>query len=58
MTTKHKYENVQISVKKKWQLPTGHKENRSYNSCTIDTRPKRMRTRQAQKNFVMREYND
>lgn len=56
MTAKHKYENVQINVKKKWQLPTGHKENRSYNSCTIDTRPKRMRTRQSERNFVMREY--
>ena len=56
MTAKHKYENVQIEIKKRWQLPTGDKENRSYNSCTIDQRHKRMRTRQAQKNFVMREY--
>lgn len=56
MTAKHRYENIQISVKKKWKLPTGHKENKSYNSCTIDTRPKRMRTRQAKNNFVMKEY--
>lgn len=57
MTAKHKYENIQITVRKRWEVPTGHKENKSYNSCTIDNRPKRMRTDRL-KNFVMGEYHD
>ena len=56
MTAKHKYENVQITVKKKWELPTGHKENRCYNSCEMDNRPKRLRTRSARNKFAMRDY--
>jgi len=56
VTAKHKYENVQITVKKKWELPTGHKENRCYNSCAMDNQPKRLRTRSARNKFAMRDY--
>ena len=56
MTAKHKYENVQITVKKRWEVPTGHKENKCYNSCTMDNRPKRLRTRSARNKFAMRDY--
>lgn len=43
MTSRRKYENIKIKVKKHWQLPTGHREDRM--DTTIDSRPKRMRTR-------------
>ena len=56
MSSKHKYENVQISVKKRWELSTGDRQNRSATSCTFDNRPKRLRTRSAQKRFSMRDY--
>lgn len=56
MSAKHKYENVQIKVKKHWELSRGHVQNRSAETCTIDNRPKRLRTRQAQQSFTMRDY--
>jgi hypothetical protein len=56
MSSKHKYENVQITVKKRWEVATGDRQNRSATSCTFDNRPKRMRTRSAQKRFSMRDY--
>jgi hypothetical protein len=56
MTAKHKYENVQIEVKKRWQLATGDRQNRSAATCTMDNRPKRLRTRSAQRKFAMRDY--
>jgi hypothetical protein len=56
MTAKHKYENVQIKVKKRWQISTGDRQNRSATTCTFDNRPKRVRTRQSQQNFIMRDY--
>lgn len=43
MTSLRKYDNIQIKVKKRWQLPTGHKEHRD---TVMDNRPKRRRTRQ------------
>jgi len=56
VTAKHKYENVQITVKKRWEVPTGHGEGRCYSSCTMDNRPKRLRTRSARNKFAMRDY--
>jgi hypothetical protein len=56
MSSKHKYENVQIAVKKRWELSTGDRQNRSATSCTFDNRPKRLRTRSAQRRFSMRDY--
>ena len=56
MSSKHKYENVQIAVKKRWKLSTGDRQNRSATSCTFDNRPKRLRTRSAQRKFAMRDY--
>lgn len=56
MTTKHKYENVQVRVKKRWELATGDRQNRSSATCTFDNRPKRIRTRSAQRKFAMRDY--
>ena len=44
MTSRHKYENIRIKVKKRWELPTGHKEHRN---TLMDNRPKRQRTRNA-----------
>lgn len=42
MTSRHKYENIKIKVKKRWELATGHKEHRN---TVMDNRPKRQRTR-------------
>ena len=44
MTSRRKYENLKIKVKKRWELATGHKEDRQ--DTTMDNRPKRQRTRQ------------
>ena len=44
MTSRRKYENIQIKVKKRWELSTGHKEHRN---TLMDSRPKRKRTRDA-----------
>jgi hypothetical protein len=44
MTSRRKYENVKIKVKKRWEMPTGHREDRQ--ATTFDNRPKRQRTRQ------------
>ena len=44
MTSRRKYENLKIKVKKRWELSTGHKEDRQ--DTTMDNRPKRQRTRQ------------
>jgi hypothetical protein len=44
MTSRRKYENIQIKVKKRWELATGHKEHRN---TLMDDRPKRKRTRNA-----------
>jgi hypothetical protein len=57
MSSKHKYENVQIAVKKRWELSTGDRQNRSAATCTMDNRPKRLRTRSAQRRFAMRDYD-
>ena len=43
MTSRRKYENIKIKVKKSWQLPQGHREDRR--DTTFDNRPKRQRTR-------------
>lgn len=44
MTSRRKYENIKIKVKKFWEVPTGHNTHRS-GSGTMDNRPKRQRTR-------------
>jgi len=44
MTSRRKYENIKIKVKKRWELATGHKEHRN---TVMDNRPKRARTRSA-----------
>lgn len=44
MTTLRKYDNIKIKVKKRWELPTGHKEHKF---TVMDNRPKRQRTRKA-----------
>ena len=44
MTSLRKYENIKIKVKKRWEIPTGHKE---YRDTVMDNRPKRLRTRNA-----------
>jgi len=56
MTSKNKYDNVRITVKKRWELSTGDRQNRSAATCSFDSRQKRMRTRQAQKRFSMKDY--
>lgn len=56
MSAKHKYENVQIKVKKRWELSRGHVLNRSAETCTIDNRPKRMRTRKDIERNWRRDY--
>lgn len=57
MSKKDKYENVQVRVKKRWELSTGDRQNRSSVTCTFDNRPKRMRTRSAQRNFAIKDYD-
>ena len=42
MTSRRKYENVKIKIKKRWELGTGHREHRN---TLMDNRPKRQRTR-------------
>lgn len=39
---RRKYGTVKIKTKKPWEVPTGHKEHRD---TTMDSRPKRQRTR-------------
>lgn len=43
MTSRRKYENLKIKAKKRWELATGHREDRR--ETTFDNRPKRQRTR-------------
>ena len=44
MTSRRKYENIKIKVKKFWELPQGHNNHRS-GAGVMDNRPKRERTR-------------
>jgi hypothetical protein len=57
MSSKHKYENIQITVKKRWELSTGDRQNRSAATCTMDNRPKRKRTRNDIDRQWRREYD-
>lgn len=54
MTSRRKFENIQIKVRKRWELPTGHKEHRD---TTMDNRPKRQRTRRDIDKGWRDEYN-
>ena len=54
MTTLRKFQNIQIKIKKRWELPTGHKEHKH---TIMDNRPKRMRTRQDIDKAWREEYN-
>lgn len=56
MSSKHKYENVMIRVKKQWEVRTGH-HNHICGSGSHDSRPKRMRTREAIDKQWKQEYN-
>ena len=55
MSSRHKYENVKIKVRKQWEVARGHAEHIS-GSGSHDSRPKRLRTRSNQQKFFMREY--
>ena len=44
MTSRRKYENIKIKVKKFWELPMGHNQHRS-GSGLHNSQPKRQRTR-------------
>ena len=55
MTSRHKYENIKIKVKKRWELATGHREHRD---TIMDNRPKRLRTRGAIDKSWRDDYND
>lgn len=39
---RRKYGKIKVKVKQPWEAPTGHKE---YRDTTMDSRPKRQRTR-------------
>lgn len=54
MTSLRKYENIKIKVKKRWEIPTGHKEHRD---TVMDNRPKRLRTRNAIDKQWRQEYD-
>jgi hypothetical protein len=54
MTARHKYENIKIKVKKRWELSTGHREHRD---TLMDNRPKRMRTRKDIEREWRQEYD-
>jgi len=54
MTSRRKYENIQIKIKKRWELATGHREHRN---TLMDNRPRRMRTRNAIDKTWKEEYN-
>jgi hypothetical protein len=47
-------DKIKIKVKKPWEVPTGHKEHRD---TTIDSRPKRQRTRKDIDRGWQREYD-
>ena len=55
MTSLRKYQNIKIKVKQRYQLPTGHKEDRG--DTTMDNRPKRMRTRKDIERSWREEYD-
>jgi len=54
MTSRRKYDNILIKVKKHWEIPTGHKEHRD---TVMDNRPKRLRTRSAIDKSWRKEYD-
>jgi len=47
-------DNIKIKVKKPWEVSTGHKEHRD---TTIDSRPKRQRTRRDIDRSWQQEYD-
>jgi len=51
-----KYGSIKSKSIKQWEHRTGDKQNRSAATCTMDNRPKRLRTRSALKRFSMRDY--
>jgi hypothetical protein len=55
MAHKRKYETIKLKLRKPWEVPTGHREDRK--DTTMDHRPKRMRTRRAIDNSWRNEYD-
>ena len=55
MTSKNKYENVKIKVKKQWEVPRGHRQHIS-GSGTHSGGARRLRTRSSQQRFYLGEY--
>ena len=55
MTSRRKYENIQIKVKKRWEISTGHRQDRT--DTTMDNRPKRQRTRKDIERSWQKEYD-
>ena len=50
-----KYEPIKIKTKKPWEVSRGHQGHRS-GSGQHDSRPKRLRTRGAQKRQAMKDW--
>lgn len=46
---------IHINLRKPWQVPTGHRQDRKV--TTMDSRPKRQRTRQGVDKSWRREYD-
>ena len=46
---------INIKVRKQWEVPTGHREDRRV--TTMDNRPKRQRTRQGTNKQWRKEYD-
>jgi hypothetical protein len=47
------HNKIKVKVKKPWELSTGHKEHRD---TVMDNRPKRLRTRSAEKRRACEDY--
>ena len=55
MTTKRKYENVKIKIKKQWEVPRGHTKHITGSGAHIGS-ARRLRTRSSQQRFYLGEY--
>ena len=55
MTTKRKYENVKIKIKKQWEVPRGHTKHITGSGTHLGG-ARRLRTRADKQRFFLGEY--
>ena len=54
MRPKRNHNKIKVKVKQPWELATGHREHRD---TVMDNRPKRLRTRSAEKRRACEDYH-